>query len=650
MGVFSFINKKKLLELQNLLFNDNSTKLHYDRQALLNIAGNKAKEIIQRTQQLVNEINTTIIPSVFFDSYNTVVSNLEYLSSFDGFVDFTGKAPREEVDYLKSVEDTETNKLINRCLNKSCEIIGSLPITDMQKAYEQFYSLFDGYIVRLSTKNLDYIKKDCKRKIIDTVVNAKDDSTNKRRNNTTDEKILSIIQRAGTIAENDTYDSLMNDAIRVVLSAGQASTGLIQKELKIGYARAGRMLDDMERIGIVGPHRGSAPRQLLITYAEWKERNPLQEEERIKKNRIEEENQLFALFEVICEKKAVKEEDVIKMLLGVDTDYSDDGYFINNLDNYIIPKSDDSTQTQFLNNILKSASSQMIRLLLIDEGLTYNNYKDVPHLLVPIISETIKAVGAINWLNSELRQRQRICAEYQSKGIDSFNELVIKNQELVTNHQPNMQVNGLAVPTERMTHIVVIISEFYNMKSIAEIDESLISVLLNGKRFGIYIYLFSKFAMKNLSLGVKADLLKTGDADDLHEIFVKGVSTYRNISIEKIDNDMNGYQFEVFCGDLLQKNGFSKIKVTQSSADYGADVIAYRDGVKYAIQCKKYSSPVGITAIQEVVASKSMYDCHVGVVLTNNSFTSSAVTLANKTGVLLWGREKLIEMMSRGKE
>ena len=123
MGVFSFINKKKLLELQNLLFNDNSTKLHYDRQALLNIAGNKAKEIIQRTQQLVNEINTTIIPSVFFDSYNTVVSNLEYLSSFDGFVDFTGKAPREEVDYLKSVEDTETNKLINRCLNKSCEII-----------------------------------------------------------------------------------------------------------------------------------------------------------------------------------------------------------------------------------------------------------------------------------------------------------------------------------------------------------------------------------------------------------------------------------------------------------------------------------------------------------------------------------------------
>lgn len=648
MGVFSFINKKKLLELQNLLFNDDSTKLHYDRQALLNIAGNKAKEIIQRTQQLVNVINTTIIPSTFFDGYCTIVSNLEYLSSFEGFLDFTGKAPREEVDYLKSVENTQTYKLICRCIDKSCDIIGSLPITNMQKAYEQFYSLFEGYIERLSLPNIDYIRKDCKRRIIDTVVNAQH-KNKKNRNFSTNDELMNIIQGTDTITEYDCFDSLMNEAIRIVLTTGQASTTLIQRELKVGYARAGRLLDDMERIGIVGPHRGFTPRQILITYAEWIKRNSLQKEESIEGNRAREEMQLLALFEVICEKETVKEEDVIKMQLGVDADYSDDGYFVNNLDNYIIPKSDDITQTQFLNNIVKSASSQMIRLLLIDEGLTYNNFMDLPHLLVPIISNGTKAVGAINWINSELRQRQKICAEYQSKGIDTFNELVIKNQEMVSNHQPNLQVNGLAVPTERMTHIVVIVNEFYCMKDLAELDEMLIPILLNGKRFGIYVYLFSKFSIKNLSLGVKADLLRTGDADDLLEIFVKGITTYQTVSIEKIDKDMNGYQFEVFCGELLQKNGFSKIKVTQSSADYGADVVACKDGVKYAIQCKKYSSPVGITAIQEVIASKSMYDCHVGVVLTNNSFTSSAVNLANKNGVLLWGREKLIEMMARKK-
>lgn len=75
---------------------------------------------------------------------------------------------------------------------------------------------------------------------------------------------------------------------------------------------------------------------------------------------------------------------------------------------------------------------------------------------------------------------------------------------------------------------------------------------------------------------------------------------------------------------LLEKNGFEKVVVTQASGDYGADIIAYKDSIKYAIQCKKYSSKVGVRAVQEVIASKSMYKCHVGVVLTNNYFTPNA--------------------------
>lgn len=70
-------------------------------------------------------------------------------------------------------------------------------------------------------------------------------------------------------------------------------------------------------------------------------------------------------------------------------------------------------------------------------------------------------------------------------------------------------------------------------------------------------------------------------------------------------------------------------------------VIAYKDDIKYAIQCKKYSSPVGIKAVQEVIASKAMNDCHVAAVLTNNTFTKSAKELANKNNVLLWDRDKL---------
>ncbi len=73
------------------------------------------------------------------------------------------------------------------------------------------------------------------------------------------------------------YDSLLDDAIKACIDAGQASTSLIQRKLRVGYARAGRIVDEMEQLGIVGPHQGSKPRDVIMTYNEWLERrNALQ--------------------------------------------------------------------------------------------------------------------------------------------------------------------------------------------------------------------------------------------------------------------------------------------------------------------------------------------------------------------------------------
>lgn len=63
--------------------------------------------------------------------------------------------------------------------------------------------------------------------------------------------------------------------------------------------------------------------------------------------------------------------------------------------------------------------------------------------------------------------------------------------------------------------------------------------------------------------------------------------------------------------------------------------------LKYAIQCKRYNGPIGVSAVQEVIASKSLHDCHVACVLTNSSFTPAAVELAKKNLVILWDRKKL---------
>lgn len=112
----------------------------------------------------------------------------------------------------------------------------------------------------------------------------------------------------------------------------------------------------------------------------------------------------------------------------------------------------------------------------------------------------------------------------------------------------------------------------------------------------------------------------------------------------KVDH-MDGHHFEKYCATVLQKNGFVNVSVTPGSGDQGVDVIAEKEGVRYAVQCKCYSSALGNTPVQEVCAGKSMYNCHVGVVMTNNYFTAGAKQLAEKNGILLWDRDKLQQMI-----
>ena len=57
--------------------------------------------------------------------------------------------------------------------------------------------------------------------------------------------------------------------LKVILETGQASVSMLQRRLKLGYARAARIMDEMEEKGIVGPFEGSKPRQLLITREQW---------------------------------------------------------------------------------------------------------------------------------------------------------------------------------------------------------------------------------------------------------------------------------------------------------------------------------------------------------------------------------------------
>ena len=97
---------------------------------------------------------------------------------------------------------------------------------------------------------------------------------------TYDERILEEIDRHA-VSDNkkkgskddgggfDEEDEMLPSAIEIVVESGQASTSMLQRKLKLGYARAARLMDSMEEKGIIGPFEGSKPRQVLITKERW---------------------------------------------------------------------------------------------------------------------------------------------------------------------------------------------------------------------------------------------------------------------------------------------------------------------------------------------------------------------------------------------
>ena len=73
--------------------------------------------------------------------------------------------------------------------------------------------------------------------------------------------------------DDDETDPLLNEAIQTVIETGQASTSFIQRRFKVGYARAGRIIDQMEERGIISGYQGSKPREVLMTKERWEELN-----------------------------------------------------------------------------------------------------------------------------------------------------------------------------------------------------------------------------------------------------------------------------------------------------------------------------------------------------------------------------------------
>lgn len=131
-------------------------------------------------------------------------------------------------------------------------------------------------------------------------------------------------------------------------------------------------------------------------------------------------------------------------------------------------------------------------------------------------------------------------------------------------------------------------------------------------------------------------------------IFISMVCTiyrklHRKYTLKQLD-EMDGHQFEYACADILKANGYKHVKVTRSSGDFGVDIIAEKDKVRYAIQCKRYNHKLDNTPIQEVVGGLAYYQCDKGAVMTNQYFTEPAKQLAQVNDIELLDRDTLSHM------
>lgn len=470
------------------------------------------------------------------------------------------------------------------------------------------FSISNEEFLKQKLNKLEYLKKDILNgyghkcdKMLDAFI---EDINDKIKNY--DKYEYSFLNKYSDDFDKEKEDPLLKDVMRYIMRVKEPSKSSIMEIYDLKYTRFLDILIELKNRGIIEDIHEPIRIKKYVKFVVITDNIVKMSDKEYKKQQ-----------EKIKREKMTLEE--IMKIYNINVEYSKD-IDINKINNSLIINSEcDNIAINNLEYLLKYNSPDKLGIVLINtNNICFNFYEGVPNLIIPVLSDINKVLGVLQYCEQVIDNRYNYLLSKKVKDIQEIKD-------------------------EKIQNIIIFIDEIGNLQKNKEINEHLLKILLKGKKVGITCLLYSKFSKRNLNLGYIEDLVDLYDEFDIEKVISGEIN---NIELDKIDDEMDGYNFENCSANLLLNNGFNNVKVTQYSGDFGVDIIAYKDDIKYAIQCKKYSSPVGIKAVQEVIGSKTMNDCHVAVVLTNNFFTSSAKELAKKNNVLLWDRNKLKELIN----
>lgn len=275
------------------------------------------------------------------------------------------------------------------------------------------------------------------------------------------------------------------------------------------------------------------------------------------------------------------------------------------------------------NEVEDTIKSSFIEIINYDDNYEYwHGFKPIYNL--KLIREFAKKYG-LNYEKTDLEKLNKLLIQTGIKFHDiKLLENLISNSVFNQEYE-NFKGNMLAA----------------NPSNEKEYIEQFLKVCKDVTEYNMYMFytLFSELRMTDLSSQEFHEYMDT-------KIFgMRLTSDINRFTINDVDK-MNGYEFEIFIGQIYEKMGYS-VDLTPKSGDQGADLIITKFGERIAVQTKNYTENVSNKAIQEVVASKEFYKCTSCSVVTNSYFTKSAIELGDVNGVKLVDREELKALIDK---